>query len=361
LSSLNSALLSRSHRSSDGLAKIQRLLKLTRAVLEIPEDYAIALVPGSGTGAIESALWNFLGSRPVDVFSWDVFGKLWAIDVVEQLPINPVNPVRSFTAEFGDLPDLDRYDGNHDCVFTVNGTTSGVMVPHFDWIPPDRLGLTLCDATSSAFIIPVQDWSKLDVTCFSWQKGLGGEAGHGMMVVSPRALRHLETFHPPWPIPRLFKLTREGRLIPGLFNEGKTINTPSLLCLEDAIQGLEWAARLGGQQALWERVQRNFEVMDTWITTHAVLDHLAKDPVSRSRASICFKLTNTYCGDRDCLALTSQIVEKLASLGVAYDIKNHAAAPASFRVWCGPAIETEDLKKLTQWIDWALGEIRAVA
>lgn len=354
IEAINTSSLGRSHRAPECVARIQYLLDLTREILGIPADYAIAIVPGSGTGAVETAMWNFLGSRPVDIFAWDVFGKLWVTDAVEQLPLETT---RTFLADFGSLPDLNLYDGNHDCIFTFNGTSGGVMVPDLDWIPGNRQGLTICDATSSAFVIPVQDWHKLDITCFSWQKGFGGEAAHGMIVVSPRAMQHLQQKQPTWPIPRLFRLTKGGQVIQPIF-EAKTINTPSMLCIEDAIKGLEWARAIGGQDALWQRVQRNFDIMNTWVTQHSDLEHLATATNSRSRASICFNLKRAYCQPQERATLISKIVTHLAGLGVAYDIKNHFLAPSSFRVWCGPTIEAEDLSSLTQWIDWAIEQAR---
>jgi phosphoserine aminotransferase len=353
-SNLQSALIGRSHRSPEGIARIQRLLDLTREILTVPQDYAIAIVPGSGTGAVETALWNFLGNRPVDIFAWDVFGKLWVTDVIEQLSLPAV---QTFVEDFGSLPDLTQYTGTHDCVFTFNGTSGGVMVPHLEWIPDDRQGLTICDATSSAFVLPIDAWHKLDITCFSWQKGFGGEAAHGMMILSPRAMHHLSQFQPRWPIPRLFRLTKGGEVIQSIF-EAKTINTPSMLCVEDAIQGLEWAASIGGKEGLWQRVKCNFDIIDKWVTNHPYLEHLAIAPETRSKASICFTLRATYYGEESQADLIARIAAQLADLGVAYDIKNHFLAPPSFRIWCGPTIETADLSLLTEWIDWSLEQIR---
>ncbi|WP_010300968.1 phosphoserine transaminase [Candidatus Odyssella thessalonicensis] len=349
-SELQSAFLGRSHRAPEGVARIQKLVDYTRSVLEIPQNYAIAMIPGSGTGAVETALWNFLGQRPVDIFAWDVFGKLWVTDATEQLPLPQV---RTFIADFGQLPDLTQYNSSHDCVFTYNGTSAGVMVPDLHWIPENRDGLTICDATSSAFVIPIKEWNKLDITCFSWQKGFGGEAAHGMIIVSPRALEHLRRHQPAWPIPRLFRLTKAGEVITAIF-EAKTINTPSMLCVEDAIKGLEWAYNLGGQEALWQRVQSNFAIIDGWISQNPDLEHFAIAPQSRSRASVCFKLSPSYCKGVDQASLISTIASQLAELGVAYDIKNHFLAPASFRIWCGPTLEAEDLQILTEWMNWAL-------
>ncbi len=336
---LSQAFLARSHRAPEGVARVQHLLDLTREILSVPDDYAIALVPGSGTGAVETALWNFLGARPVDVFAWDVFGKLWITDTVEQLPVM----ARPFVADFGDIPDLSQYNPDHDCIFTWNGTSGGVMVPNTDWIPQNRTGLSICDATSSMFAIPVDDWSKLDITCFSWQKALGGEGGHGMIIVSPRAIEHLAQHTPSWPIPRLFRLKKDGAVNHAIF-EAKTINTPSMLCIEDMIQSLEWAKSIGGGSALAQRTLSNFKVINEWANNHDRLTHMAKDPKTRSQVSVCLN----FDGD------VNAVAQALANAGVAYDIKNHFLAPASFRIWCGPTIETDDLRLLTQWIDYYL-------
>lgn len=336
---LASSLISRSHRSIDGVMRVQYLLDLTREILNIPNDYKIAIIPGSGTGAVEAAMWNFLGQRPVDIFAWDVFGKLWVTDALEQLPLT----TRTFISDFGDLPDLKQYDGDHDCIFTWNGTSGGVMVPNTDWIPANRQGLVICDATSSMLGVPIDDWSKLDITCFSWQKALGGEGAHGMIVVSPRAMDHLHYHTPNWPIPRLFRLKKDGTIIHSIF-EAKTINTPSMLCVEDMVKSLEWAKTIGGGTALTQRTYANFSIIDSWVTDHPNLSNMATDPATKSPISVCIN----YSGSVDAVA------KKLADLGVAYDIKNHFLAPASFRIWCGPTIEQHDLKLLTQWIDWAI-------
>lgn len=342
---LNSALLSRSHRGIEGVARVQYLLDLTREILDIPPDYKIAIIPGSGTGAVECALWNFLGQRPVDVFAWDVFGKLWVTDACEQLPVT----AHSFVADYGSLPELTQHNPAHDCIFTWNGTSGGVMIPNTDWISNTRSGLTICDTTSSMFAIPVDDWSKLDVTCFSWQKSLGGEGAHGMIIVSPRALEHIEQHNPSWPIPRLFRLKKDGAVNNAIF-EAKTINTPSLLCIEDMIKSLEWAKSIGGGKTLDHRTQANYAVINDWVNAHPLLSHMAQDSETRSRASVCIK----YNGNVD------NVTRKLANLNVAYDIKNHFLAPESFRIWCGPTIETDDLRLLTQWIDWAMTDEAAL-
>lgn len=350
---LESALLGRSHRSVDGNQRLQKIIDLTRVVLETPESYQIAIMPGSATGAIEAALWNLLGSRGVDVFAWDVFGKLWIMDVVQQLKI----PERRIfeAAHFGEIPDLFQYNLTHDVVFTWNGTSSGVCVPNLNWIPDVRQGLTICDATSSAFVLPLT-WEKLDVTAFSWQKGLGGEAAHGMLVLSPRAIEHLQQYTPSWPIPRLFRLTKDKQLIDGIFI-GKTINTPSMLCAEDCLAALSWAQGIGGQKALTARTLANFKVIDNWLQHHPYLEYMARDRASLSPISVCFKLKDSQFPIIEHLAIIQKICQKLAELEVAFEIKNHMLAPPSFRVWCGPTVEKEDLQRLMPWIDWALSRL----
>lgn len=350
---LESSLLGRSHRSVEGQQRLQEIIDLVREVLEIPTSYKIAIMPGSATGAVEAALWNFLGSRKVDVFSWDVFGNLWLVDVVKQLKI-PEH--RLFKAQnFGEIPDLFQYDPHHDAVFPWNGTTTGVCVSHLDWIPHNRQGLTICDATSSAFALPLV-WEKLDVTAFSWQKGLGGESAHGMMVLSPRAIEQLQHYTPSWPIPRLFRLTEDKKLIEGLFI-GKTINTPSLLCAQDCLAALSWAKAIGGQKGLTARTLANFKVVDEWLKPHGWLEYLAQDEAYLSPISVCFKIQNSQVPLEKQTHMIEQVCKILAELTVAFDIKNHAFSLPSFRLWCGPTVEEGDLKKLIPWIDWALSKI----
>lgn len=351
-SGLESALLGRSHRSTEGHQRLQKIIDLTRSVLEIPASYHIAIMPGSATGAIEAALWNFLGSRGVDVFAWDVFGKLWVTDVVQQLKV-PDQRIFEVT-NFGEIPDLTLYNAENDVVFTWNGTSAGVCVPDLDWISDERQGLAICDATSSAFALPLV-WEKLDVTAFSWQKGLGGEAAHGMIVLSPRAIEQLRQYTPSWPIPRLFRLTQNKQLIEGVF-VGETINTPSLLCVEDCLAALSWAQEMGGQKALTARTLANFKVLDEWLAHHHSLEYLARERVSLSPVSVCFKIKDDQVPVQDHAAVIQRVCQRLAELKVAFEIKNHAFAPPSFRIWCGPTVEKEDLKKLTPWIDWALSE-----
>lgn len=346
---LQKALLGQSHRSGAGIERLQKVIKLMREVLEIPDSHQIAIMAGSATGAMEAALWSLLGARAVDVFAWDVFGKLWVIDAITQLK---VSHHRLFEAGFGELPDLSQYNPNHDAVFTWNGTTAGVCVPHLDWIPDQRQGLTICDATSSVFALPL-DWKKLDATAFSWQKGLGSEAAHGMLVLSPRALDQLQTYTPAWPIPRLFRLATNQQANSGLF-EGKTLNTPSMLCVEDCLAALEWAKSIGGQQGLTNRTLTNFKVLDSWLENHPTLTWMAHSKANRSRTSVCFKLKEGVVPQSEEGPVIQTVCQQLAELSVAQDIKNHQFAPPSFRVWCGPTVEAADLASLTLWIDWAL-------
>lgn len=349
---LSSSLVGRSHRSLEGIAQVCQIIDLTRDVLNVPADYKIALIPGSATGAVEAALWNLLGPRGVDVFAWEVFSQLWVQDVVEELDIQDR---RIFEADFGQLPDLQQYDPSRDLVYTWNGTTAGTCIPNHDWIPDDRKGLSICDATSAAFIFPVHNWSKIDAYAFSWQKGLGGEGAHGMLILSPRAIDRLLTYRPSWPIPRLLRLTKNHRLIDGVFDQGKIINTPSMLALQDAVNALEWAKSRGGQEELWKKSQQNFAVMKAWVDTQDELEFLAKDPATISPVSVCLTLKGP-------LELSVKrikfIVDELARRGVAYEIKNHYLAPVSFRIWCGPTVESEDLKRLCSWLDWALAKSR---
>lgn len=341
------ALVGRSHRSADGLERINLLLKLTREVLSIPDDYKLALIPGSATGALETAFWGLLGARGVDLFSWDVFGKHWITDVVKQLNITDH---RLFEAEYGKIPDLSQYNGDRDVVFTWNGTTAGVRIPNGNWIPEHRKGLTICDATSSAFIMPVRDWSKLDAYAFSWQKGLGGEGAHGMLVLSPRAMERLESYIPSWPVPRLFRLSQDGEIFSWIF-EGKTINTPSMLCIEDAIGALKWAQTEGGQEGLWKRCLKNFTVIKNWMQDHPHLQFMAKDSSTISPASVVLELKEAQESE---LEIITSVTTDLTQHKVGYDIKNHNLAPPSLRIWCGPTMDDEDLSKLLPWIDWSL-------
>lgn len=347
---LQDALLGRSHRTSAGVSCIQDVLEKTRGVLKIPSDYKIALLPGSATGAIECALWSFLGARGVDVFSWDVFGRLWVKDTVEELKLPDL---RIFDApNFGTIPDLNAYTGTRDCIFTWNGTTAGVCVPNLLWIPDDRDGLTICDATSVAFCQDLE-WKKLDITTFSWQKGLGGEAAHGMMVLSPRALARLQTHTPSWPVPRLFRLVRQKMLINGVFL-GETLNTPSMLCVADCRHALQWAESVGGIDGLSQRCLQNFQILKNWIDHSPLVDYMAATPEITSPISVTFTLKESLFPAEQQRVIIQNIAQKLEKEGVAYDIANHSLAPASFRIWCGPTVDASDIAALIPWIEWGL-------
>jgi phosphoserine aminotransferase len=335
---LRNALTGRSHRSGEGKARLKRAIDLTRKVLEVPDTHLIAIVPASDTGAVEMALWSLLGARGVDLLAWESFGEGWVIDVVKQLKLKDQ---RTMMAPYGELPDLAAVDFSRDVVFTWNGTTSGVRLPNADWIPADRAGLTICDATSAAFAQAL-DFAKLDVVTFSWQKALGGEGAHGMLILSPRAVARLESYTPPWPLPKIFRLTSKGKLIAGLF-EGETINTPSMLCVEDYVLALEWAERQGGLSGLCARADANAAVLSRWVERTPWAHHLAKHAAERSNTSFCLTL------DADAKAM-AKLLEKE---GVALDIASYRDAPAGLRIWCGATVETSDLVALTPWLDWA--------
>jgi phosphoserine aminotransferase len=338
---LNSALTGRSHRSAEGKQRLKRAIDLTREVLEVPTDYKIGIVPASDTGAVEMAMWSLLGPRGLDIFAWESFGEGWVSDVVKQLKLPDI---RKFVAPYGELPDLAQADFSRDVVFTWNGTTSGVRVPDASWIPANREGLTICDATSSAFAQDM-DFSKLDVVTFSWQKVLGGEGAHGVLILSPRAVARLESYSPSWPMPKIFRMTSDGKLIDGLF-EGETINTPSMLCVEDYVLALEWAKSVGGLKGLRARADANAAAVDAWIgrTPHA--HHLAKVTQQRSNTSVCLTLN----GSADVPKKMAKLLEKE---GVAFDINGYRDAPPGLRIWCGATVETADVEKLMPWLDWA--------
>jgi phosphoserine aminotransferase len=338
---LNTALTGRSHRSAEGKVRLKRAIELTREVLEVPADYRIGIVPASDTGAFEMAMWSLLGARGVDIFSWESFGDGWVSDAVKQLKLPDL---RKFTAGYGDLPDMAQADFKRDVIFTWNGTTSGVRVPDASWIPDDREGLTICDATSSAFAQDM-DFSKLDVVTYSWQKVLGGEGAHGVLILSPRAVARLESYVPAWPMPKIFRLTSGGKLIEGIF-EGETINTPSMLCVEDYVLALEWAKSVGGLQGLRARADANAAVIDRWIAARSFAHHLAKVPNTRSNTSVCLTLD----GPADAPKKMTKLLEKE---GVAFDIGSYRDAPPGLRIWCGATVETTDVEKLMPWLDWA--------
>ena len=351
LQALTDALLGRSHRSKIGKAKLKRAIDLTREVLEVPADYRIGIVPASDTGAVEMAMWSLLGARPVTMLAWESFGEGWVSDVAKELKLKDVTTLK---AGYGELPDLAKVDPNSDVVFTWNGTTSGVRVPNADWIKADRQGLTICDATSACFAQPL-DWPKLDVVTFSWQKVLGGEAAHGMIVLSPRAVARLESYNPPWPLPKIFRMTKGGKINEGIF-VGETINTPSMLCVEDYLDTLTWAKSVGGLKATIARCDANAKAIADWVARTPWIDFLAKEPAQRSNTSVCLKVV-----DPDVLKLPADaqaaFVKGLAAAlekeGVAYDIDAYRDAPPGLRIWCGATVERADVEALTQWLDWA--------
>jgi phosphoserine aminotransferase len=354
---LNGALLGRSHRSKPGKTKLKDAIDRTKALLGIPADYRVGIVPASDTGAVEMALWSMLGQRPVDCFAWESFGEDWVTDTIKQLKIKDS---RVLKADYGALPDLSQADPKHDIVFLWNGTTSGVRVPDADWISKDREGLTICDATSAAFAMDLP-WDKLDVTTFSWQKVLGGEAGHGMLVLSPRAVARLESYTPPWPLPKIFRMTKGGKILDGLF-EGETINTPSMLALEDYLDALTWAEGLGGLKALIGRSQDNLGVLDRWVRKSDWAAFLASEQGSRSNTSVCLKITDPWF---KALSEDAQAdaAKKIASLlekeGVAYDVAGYRSAPPGLRIWCGATVDKADLEALTPWLDWAWAQVKS--
>ena len=349
LKDLNGALLGRSHRSKEGKEKLQQAINKTISLLEIPQDYKVAIVPASGTGAIEMAMWNLLGSRPVEVLSWEVFGKAWKKDIQEQLKIKDSV---FHDADFGLLPNLEKVNFENDVIFTWNGTTSGVRVPNGDWIPEKRNGLTICDATSAIFAQDL-DWDKLDATTFSWQKVLGGEAAHGMLILSPRALGRLENHVPSWPVPKIFRLTKSQKIIEGVFR-GETLNTPSMLCLEDYLDALNWAEDLGGFRGLMKKVNNNAAVINDWVNRTSWIDFLCENPDFRSNTSVCLKFLEVKNKEEDSLRnLAKDIGSLLANEEVAYDIVSHREAPPGLRIWTGATIEYEDIELLMPWLDWA--------
>jgi len=348
---LQPAVLGRSHRSKPGKARLQEAINLSRAVLGIPADYHLGIVAGSDTGAMEMAMWSLLGARPVDVFAWEAFGKDWITDVVKQLKLTNA---RSFVADYGVLPDLAQANFDNDVVFTWNGTTSGVCVPNADWIPADRAGLTICDATSAVFAMPM-DWSKLDVVTYSWQKVLGGEAAHGVLILSPRAVARLESYKPAWPMPKLFRMTKDGKLNAGIF-AGETINTPSMLCVEDVIDALKWAQTVGGSAGLQARSRANFQALADWVAKTAWVDFLASEPTQRSCTSVTLKLVDpavaALSADEQA-AFCKKMADALEKANVAYDINGYRDAPPGLRIWCGATVEASDVVALTAWLDWA--------
>ncbi len=352
---LTGACLGRSHRSKAGKAKLQEAITRTRDVLRVPKDYRIGIVAGSDTGAVEMALWSLLGPRPIDVLAWESFGEDWVTDVVKQLKLN----ARVMKAGYGELPDLTQVKAGNDIVFLWNGTTSGVRVPDGDWIAAERTGLTICDATSAAFAMDLP-WPKLDVVTFSWQKVLGGEAAHGMLILSPRAVERLESYSPPWPMPKTYRMTKDGKLVAGIF-QGDTINTPSMLCVEDYIDALKWAESIGGLPALIRRANENVAVLAHWMERGGWARFLAATPAIRSNTSVCLKITDPWFAalDKEAQsAAAAKIASVLEKEGVAFDIGGYRAAPPGLRIWCGATVDAADVQALVPWLDWAFAEVK---
>jgi len=354
---LKDAALGRSHRAKIGKSKLEQAISLTREVLQVPADYRIGIVPASDTGAVEMALWSLLGERGVDMVAWESFGAGWITDVVKQLKLPDV---RRIEAPYGELPDLKQIDFDRDVVFTWNGTTSGVRVPDGDFIPAARKGLTICDATSAAFAQKL-DFAKLDVVTFSWQKVLGGEGAHGMLILSPRAVARLESYKPAWPLPKIFRLTSNGKLIEGIF-KGETINTPSMLCVEDYLDTLQWAKGIGGLGSLVARADANAAVIGRFVEKSAWLCHLAAETATRSNTSVCLSIVDPDVTALDAdgqAAFAKGLVSALDKEGVAYDIGHYRDAPPGLRIWCGATVETSDLEALLPWLDWAFASQKA--
>jgi phosphoserine aminotransferase len=357
LSNLKSAHLGRSHRSAECKSKLSEVITRTKKILNLPEDYLLGIMPGSDTGALEASLWNLLGLRGVDVLAWENFGKDWVIDVVDQLKIKNLNV---FEADYGDLPNLSKVNFNNDVIFTWNGTTSGVRVPNGDWIPDDREGLTICDATSAIFAMPI-DYNKCDVLTWSWQKVLGGEAGHGMLALSPRALQRLQTYQPPWPIPKAFRLAENKKLISGIFKD-TTINTPSMLCVEDVLDALNWVEEIGGLEKLFDRSNSSLKYVSDWINKTPWVEFMNPNEKTRSNTGITFQIKEDWfqkMEENKKRDLMTKITNNLAKENVAYDINGYPKAPPSFRIWGGGTVEPEDINALLPWIDWAYGESKA--
>ena len=345
LDSLSNAPLGRSHRAAVGKAKLREAIDKTREILGVPDGYRIGIVPASDTGAVEMAMWSMLGARPVEMLAWESFGAGWVTDAVKQLKLD----AKVRTAEYGEIVDLGEVDFDSDVVFTWNGTTSGVRLPNGNAIPADRNGLTICDATSAAFAMDLP-WDRLDVVTFSWQKVLGGEAAHGMLILSPRAVERLESYTPAWPLPKIFRLTKGGKLIEGIF-VGETINTPSMLAVEDYIQALNWAESVGGLAGMIARADANSAVLETFCAESGWIENLAVDPTTRSNTSVCLKFTDSRI--RDGAAFAKAVAKRLEAEGVAYDIGAYRDAPPGLRIWCGGTVETDDLEALMPWIRWA--------
>ncbi|MEA5572167.1 phosphoserine transaminase [Calothrix sp. UHCC 0171] len=356
VANLANACLGRSHRSADGKAKLAEVIELSKKILGVPENYRLGIVPASDTGAVEMALWSLLGKLPVDILAWESFGQEWVTDVTTELKLDDV---RLMKAPYGSLPDLSQVDFSHDVVFLWNGTTSGVRVPNGDWIPDNRQGLTICDATSAVFAMDVP-WEKLDVVTYSWQKVLGGEAQHGVIVLSPRAVERLQTYQPPRPLPKLFRMTSKGKLIEGIF-KGDTINTPSMLCVEDALDGLKWAESLGGLAGLINRSEANLAALTKWVEKSDWAAFLAESAEIRSCTSICLKIVDTWFvgltpeQQAECAKKLAKLLEKQK---VAFDIAAYRSAPPGLRIWGGATVETANIEALLPWLDWAFATVK---
>lgn len=357
LDALSGASLGRSHRSKEGKARLGEVIERSRNILGIPADYRVGIVPASDTGAVEMAMWSLLGARGVDMLAWESFGKGWITDVVKQLKLEDV---RSLEADYGEIVDLAQVDCDRDVVFTWNGTTSGVRVPNGDWIPSDRAGLTICDATSAVFAMDLP-FDKLDVVTWSWQKVLGGEGAHGMIVLSPRAVERLESYTPAWPLPKIFRLTKGGKLIEGVF-KGETINTPSMLCVEDALDSLRWAESAGGLSGLMARSEANLQAVSDWVAQSAWVDFLAGDPAVRSATSICLKFVDPWflsLSTEERAAVAKAVAKQVEEVEAGYDLGSYRDAPPGLRLWGGSTVEVSDMRALLPWLDWAFAQVKS--
>jgi phosphoserine aminotransferase len=348
---LEGALLGRSHRSKEAKVKLQKVIDLTRETLAIPASYRIGITAASDTGAVEMAMWSLLGSRPVDVFAWEAFGKDWVTDIVKELKIKDA---RSFVPAYGELPDMKQADPKHDIVFTWNGTASGVRVPDGSWIKDDREGLVICDATSALYAMPLP-WEKLDVITFSWQKVLGSEAAHGMIIMSPRAIERLESYNPPWPLPKIFRMTKKGKVNEAFF-QGEVINTPSMMCVEDVIDALNWVKSIGGAKAMQERNLASYKVLEDWVAKTSWIDFLPKDVATRSTTSVCLVFNDPdylRLSEEERLAFAKRVTGLLEKEGAAYDAGHYRDAPPGLRIWMGSTVEKADIEALLPWVEWA--------
>ncbi len=353
---LKDATVGRSHRSKLGKAKLAEVIELSKEILQVPDDYRLGIVPASDTGAVEMAMWTMLGQRGVDVLAWESFGKGWVTDAVKQLKLQDIN---TYEADYGQIPDLSIVDCDRDVVFTWNGTTSGVKVANGDWIKDNRQGLTICDATSAVYAMEIP-WQKIDILTYSWQKVMGGEGAHGVIILSPRAVERLESYTPDRPLPKIFRLTKGGKLIEEIF-EGSTINTPSMLCVEDAIDGLKWAKSIGGLSKLIERSNNNLQVLEDWVAKSDWIDFLVEDKSIRSNTSICLKIVDEWyksLSKEEQAAKAKELVSLMAKEKVAYDIGSYRDAPPGLRIWGGATIESNDMEALTHWLDWGFGQLK---